>query len=211
MLGWLDSILNFFTGGLKDIWNKLIGVVRTLAGWTQNNISALQARYNQLFLGEWNLSTWIANFVNRTYNPRQIWIDAQLRNLANQERNDANGLRNDILGLKAYVTGQFDAESLFIAGKIAGLIKWVLTSVFGPLLSDVTHALAWIAKEGAYVLDLLTHRDKLAELLIGWLWIGWIGLFTKFFKPLVIYVLQRWKSLIPVIIPIIEDIIDHVL
>lgn len=211
MLGWLDSILNFFTGGLRDIWNKLISVVRTLAGWTQDNLSALAARYNILYLGEFNLSSFIASFINRTYNPRQAWIDAIFKQVINQERNDVNSVRGDLRGLEASVTGQFDSLSLGIALKFASLIKWIITTVAAPLISEIGRALGWIEQEGALLIDLITHPDKLLALLGKWLLEFWVTLFVKFSLPFARWLLGHWKPLLPTIVTVLEDIITHVL
>lgn len=211
MWGWLGSLIGFFSGGLQKIWDTFINVIRTLDGWVERQLSYLNGRCNALYVGIWDMSFYIANFIHQSYVPNIQRIDNNVRNTQLREHADYVQLVNAINTDRQWTSGQLARLAAYALSLFTGLIKWVLSAVFGPLSRDIARALAWIGKEGAYVFDLLTHLDKLANLLIAFLWTGWLALFRRYAKPVVAYIIQHIRGLVPEFLAVMEDIIATLL
>lgn len=207
MLGWLGSLIGFFSGGLQKIWDTFVNVIRTLDGWVEAQLKYLNSRCDSLYSGLWHLSFYISNFVGKSYVPTIERIDANIRATQQAERKDYLQLRDAVNVDHTWTVGQLSSLSAYALSLFTGLVKWIISSIFGPLSRDIASALAWIAREGAYVFDLLTHLDKLANLLIAFLWSGWIGLFKQYAKPLVAYMIQHMRGLAPLFLSVLEDIL----
>jgi hypothetical protein len=211
MLGWLQGLFGLFTGGLAAIWNAIVQVLQNIVNWTQQNLSDLYNRYNNLYVGLFRLSAYISNFITQTYVPTIAWLQGSIRLTVSWAQNNFVSLRGDLNAEHSFAANGIGSARSFAQGLFSGFVKWVIGTIFGPLSRDVATVLGWILKEGAFLFDLLTHPDKLIKLLITYILSALITLISLFAKPLFLFFLAHWKSMIPELMTIIEDIIITVL
>lgn len=207
MPGWLQAIANFFTGGLSGIWHAFLNVINVVIGQDNRNVNAVLNYARSIANALNSLSRAFSDFVTYYYAPFVNWVENTFNAQARRENDDYNRLVNFINGLSRQTNQNFTVVQNGVQSDIAALIKWILSTIFGPLSAEIARALAWIAKEGAYVFDLLTHLEKLADLILAFLFQGWLLLFRKYLKEIVSFVARNWQSWLPGILPVIEDII----
>jgi len=208
MPSWLKSVLNFFGGGLSAIWKAVVNLVNTTYQVLTGQIGDVRSYAESVAVSEHNLAETFTDFVSDFYAPFVQHTDGTFNDVGKRIDNNFNTLNAKIDALQKEHDTSITVVEQQESADYAALIKWVLSTVFGPLSSEIAQALAWIAKEGAYVYDLLTDLSKLADLVIAFLWTGWIALFQKYAKQVVIVILSDWKSWIPDLMPVIEDILS---
>lgn len=208
MPGWLQAIANFFGGGLSAIWHAFLNVINVVIGQDNRNINSVLNYARSIANALNSLSRAFSDFVTFYYAPFVRWVENTFNAQAKRENDDYNRLVNFINGLSRQTNQDVTIIQNGVQSDIAALIKWILSAIFGPLSAGIARALAWIGKEGAYVFDLLTHLEKLADLLIAFLFSGWLLLLRKYSKQIVALVLHDWRSWIPGVLPVIEDIIS---
>lgn len=207
MPGWLRDIVNFFGGGLAAIWHAFLNVINAVYQLLSGDIGNVLRYANALAAALRSLSTAFSDFVTFYYAPFVRWTEQTFNAQAKRESDDYNRLVAFINALSHRATQDVTIVQEGVQSDIAALIRWILSAIFGPLSREIAQALGWIAKEGAYVFDLLTHLEKLADLIIAFLWSGWLLLFKKYAKQLVAFVLHNWRAWLPGVLPVIEDII----
>lgn len=207
MPGWLRSIANFFGGGLSAIWHAFLNVINAVWNVLTGDINDTLLYAQSVARSLDSLRRSFVFFVIFTYNPFVQWVVNTFNAVARRESDDYNRLVNFINNLARRTNQNITVIQDGVNADIAALIKWILSAIFGPLSAAIGRALAWIGKEGAYVFDLLTHLEKLADLLIAFLWQGWFLLFRKYAKQLVVFILRGWRGWLPGVLPVIEDII----
>lgn len=207
MPGWLRAIVNFFGGGLADIWHAFINVINVVLGIESRDVNGVINFANSIARSLDSLRRSFVLFVVLTYNPFVVWVVNTFNAVARRESDDYNRLVNFINGLSRQTNQNITVLQDGINTDIAGLIKWILSAIFGPLSAAIGRALAWIGKEGAYVFDLLTHLEKLADLILAFLFQGWLLLFRKYAKEIVTFVIRNWRAWLPGVLPVIEDIL----
>lgn len=207
MPGWLQSIVNFFGGGLSAIWHAFLNVINVVLGIESRDVNNA-LRYAASIAASLNsLRTAYDDFIRQSYIPLLQWLNTTIDGIIAREANDYNRLVNFINQLSHRSTQDITILANGVQTDIAALIRWILSTIFGPLSKLIAQALAWIGKEGAYVFDLLTHLEKLADLIIAFLWSGWLLLFRKYAGQLVAFILHNWRAWLPGVLPVIEDII----
>lgn len=211
MLGWLESIIDFFGGGLSAIWHAFLSVIKTVYNDMFGRFNNLASFVNAIYAGLWRLSKYTADFVNGSYRNFVFWTENQFSQTNNREQRDYNYLVSIINKISRQASTDITIIQQTEKSDIAALIKWIISQIFGPLRTLIGQALNWITHEGAFLYDLLTHLEKLADLLIGFLWSGWLVLFRKYAPQLVKYVLHNWRAIAPDIAHVLEDIISSVL
>lgn len=207
MLGWLNSIVNFFTGGLALIWQTVLNVIKTVESYLEGRINIVQENVNITYGDVANLAKTFEIFTSVFYQPFTQWAERAITELQNYVNTVAARLQGSINGLSAWATSQFDQLGSYIAGAILSLMKWIISAIFGPLSADIGKALAWIFNEGAYLFDVITHIDKLLTLVFAWLFANWSSLASKFGLLIVAWILANWRKTYPVIVTVLEDII----
>lgn len=211
MFGWLNGLLNRFTGGLSAIWNSFINVLQVLYGNVNNSINSVIAYANAIAAALRGVINDFNSFVVNDYYQFAVSIVTKIDNLTNALTRDYNAL----LTLIHSIHGQ-DQQNITIVqdnlnNGLAALLQWVISHVFDPLFSDISGLLAWLARWGNWLVDILTHLEKLADLIMAFIWSGWLLLFQKYAKQIVLFIFHNWKSWIPSLLPIIEDIISAII
>lgn len=210
MLQWLRSLLNFFGGGLQYLWNAIINVIQSVYSDLNGNLVSLWRYADALDAAIWHLAGYINSFIVNDYGHFVTWVVREFAAFsarADQEYNQLIGYINDL----AHRTQQnITVVQEGLNSSIAALIRWIIQNIFDPLFNDITGLLNWLSRWGNWLVDILTHLEKLADLLMAFLWSGWLLLFRKYAKQIVIFIFQHWKSWIPDVLSVIEDIIASV-
>lgn len=211
MLNWLAGLLGFVTGAFQSLWNDIISVIRSVDGYLEKRIDNLQVQVNALIAGEWHLSAYIANFVSGAYANFVGWVEIRTGLMIVDYTAKFSRAETDLRSTQSWVSSLISAAESLARSLFGNLTKWIISTIFGPLSRDIATALGWILKEGAYLLDLITHPEKLIALVLHYLFGVWVMLLIKYGPLAFAYGLKHWKSFLPTILTVTEDIIDHVL
>lgn len=211
MLGWLLGLLNIITGPLKALWNDVVSLVTTVWKWTAHIADTLYHDILSVYGDVVRLSDGIAHWISSVYGHFVKWVENEFNAVIRFFSNAITDIRNWISDASRWLTKAFDDVYHFITAIVTDVRSWVLQDIWNPLFSAISGAIRWIEHEGAYVFDLVTHPEKLVLLLIAYIWSAWLDLFRKFTKPIIGWLLANWKSVIPDIESVIEDILTHLL
>jgi hypothetical protein len=211
MLGWISSLLGFVTGAFQQLWDDLINIIKSVDGYLEGRVNNLQNQMNAVIAGEWNLSRYIANFVNGPYTNFVRWTENRTDSIVNYVNVKYNALAGDINQTRSWTSGLVSGAEALARTLFGNLTKWIISTIFGPLSRDIATALGWILKEGAFLLDIITHPDKLIALILHYIFGLWVTLLIKYGPLAFAYGLRHWKSMLPTFLTVIEDIIFHVL
>ena len=211
MPSWLTGLLNLFGGGLSAIWNAFVNVIRSVDGYLEQRINQVQGFANNLYAGLFRLSAYITNFINRTYIPREQWIDGEFRLTSLAIITEIQNRKNADTDIRNWTNSQVSGARSFASSLFSGFVKWIISTIFGPLSKDVASVLDWILHEGAMLLDLITHPEKLLKLLWAFLFGSWLAFLLRYGPVVAAYLLRMWKPILPVVVQTLEDILTHVL
>lgn len=211
MLNWLGGLLGLVTGAFQQLWDDLVNVVRNVDGYLENRIANLQAQVNALIAGEWHLSGYISSFITGPYNNFVGWVQIRTGLMITDYTGKYNKLVSEINSQRSWTASLVSAAESLAQSLFGNLTKWIISTIFGPLSRDVASALGWILKEGAYLLDIITHPEKLLALILHFIFGIWVQLLVKYGPIAFAWGLRNWKSALPTILSVVENIIDNVL
>jgi phage-related protein len=211
MLGWIKSLLSLAIGGLDDLWHKILSVITTIWSNLWGYVQDLYRSVVQIADDIRKLSDYISSWIARTYTTFTKWVSQQFNDVIKWADNAIKTVERDISSVISWASKELDNLGHYAESLVNNLKNWILNDVWKPLYNDVTGAVGWIAKEGAYTYDLITHPEKLTQLLIAYIWKAWLPLFKTYAKPLVSFIISQWRNSIPDIVSVIEDIISSLL
>lgn len=210
MPGWLKGAVNWIVGGVKDVWNKAVGLIMSVVTWAQTLFSQLWSDLDDFYNA---LSTYISaveTWAGSLYDAVRATLISDITNTINWASREITALGRDISAVETWTSGLISGLRGLISSLINGAINWVIKNVYDPLAHDITSALNWIAKSGAYAYYLLTHPDALAQLLAKYLWESWLSLFKKYAPHIGKWLLHSMVTLASPAGTIIEDIISSI-
>jgi len=211
MLNWLSGLIGRFTGILTGIWNDVISVVTSVYHWA---LSYLETIYHDLIVtidALNRVSESIGHFIDSTYDTFVRYVLSYFDRIISWTREIVSDVEKYAENVYHAAFQGLDNLEHWAESEFNDFRHWILTEIWNPLYNDITGAIRWIEHEGAFAYDLLTHPDKLATLLIGYVWNGWLGLARKYAKPLLSMFLSEWRSATPDIVSILEDLISSLL
>jgi hypothetical protein len=211
VLNWLRSLYNRYGWPLQGIWNDFINVLSAVQSYDESNLSWVISWINYLYAQSGALSAALFRFVLSSYNPFVAWVERQLFDINVRADQDYKRIGTDIAALQARTNQQITVVQQTVSDGLSGLLQWIIQHIFNPLFGDVTRALDWIAHEGLYVFNLLTHPDLLLAWLLHFLFGQWNTLLDKFGKLMLAWFLGNWKLIAPLVISALEDIIATIL
>lgn len=210
MLGWLSGLLGLVTGPFRQLWDDLINIIKSVEQFLENRQNVQQNDMNAVIAGLFRLSAYIVNFINGPYTNFVHWTENRTDALAAQEARNYNALAGDINQTRSWAAGLIGAAESLARSLFGDLTKWIIGTIFGPLSHDIATALGWIANEGAMLLDLILHPEKLISILLKYLFGLWVELLVKYGPIVVSYGIKHWKMFLPVILRVLEEIINEI-
>lgn len=211
MLNWIKSLLNIAVGDLDALWRKVLSVITTIWNNLWGYVQDLYRNVVQLADDIRRLSSSLSSWIARTYNGFVRWTENTFNSVIRWADNELSSIRHDLSSLISWAQKEFDYGLHYAEHLVDDARSWVINDVWNPLFHDISVALGWIGKEGAFMYALLTHPDKLADLLIGYGTRSWLTLFRKYGKTLIALGMSSWRSATPDIVSILEDIISSLL
>lgn len=186
----LPNAINTVITWVDGLWNDAATDVNNLYNYIVASIKSDLAYAFSVYV---TLLAYVGNTVTSIYK----WTTSELSSLESW----ALGLINQVIGylqtLENWATAQF-----------ASLITWINTEIIQPIWTAIETAANWIEVYGAFVVNLLTHPELLAQLLGKYILSTWISLGRQFAKPFFSWFLANALSLIPDFEGILEDIIS---
>lgn len=207
----MGDIINGILNAIKFIYNFITAVGKSIAAiisWASawfdsltrditGLISSLLAYYaaeidfaKQLFYS-------ILSLVTQTYDNIVNWASNEIQSAINF----ISRVQQDIL---TWVMQWIN----YIEGLLNQLENYIINTFIAPLVNLVSGIVNWIATEGTYIYNLITHPELLAQLIGKYLLAGWLGLTRKYAKPFFTWFYHTGMSLAPDFESILEDIIS---
>lgn len=211
ILSWLDSIWNLFTGPVSQLWHWIIGAFKTIWSYVYRLGGALEhdivmVSHSMTALAR-AIESWATTAIDNLYHLTLKWVtDLQhwTGSLINQVSKYSEAVYHWAL---SEVSNLIHA----IENAYADIEHWVIAEIWDPLYRGISGALDWIAQEGAYVYDLLTHPDKLVTLIESYLWSSWLTWLKRLAIPVTAFIVQNFRAVVPDLVSVAEDVIDKVL
>lgn len=211
MPGWLKSLTGLFTGTFTTLWKKVVSVISTVYSWVSQEIVILRNDIDSVLSDVFRLADELSSFVYHTYNTFVSWVDKTFNDVIKWASGEIATVEKYAEGVLSWAVREFSTFGKWVTGLFDDVESWAIDKIWNPLWADITSALGWIEHEGAFAYDLLTHPDKLALLLITYVWSAWLTLFRTYAKPIVSYILNNLRGNIPDLVSVIEDIITSIL
>jgi hypothetical protein len=211
MLNWLASLVNVVSGANRQLWNNMVAVIQAVVTYFASWITQVETYAGDISSFASALYQALFRFVLSEYTPFKSWVQQQFFTITVREDQDYRTIGGDIAALQARTDKQITIVQQTVSDGLSGLLQWIIQHIFNPLFGDVTRALDWIANEGAFLFDLLTHADKLILYLLKFLGGEWRVLAEQYGKIVLRWFMASIRMLAPEFITMLEDIISSVL
>jgi len=211
MPSWLSGLVGLFTGTFHTLWGKVVSLVTTVYQWVDKGLTILRNDVTSVLGDVFRLADSVSSFVYNTYNTFVRWVDKTFSDVIKWASNEIATVEHYATDILTWATREFDSVNKWVTGLFDSIEKWVISDIWDPLYGSITGALAWIGHEGSFMYDLLTHPDKLVQLILAYVWSAWLDLFKQFAKPIVAYIVQNFKAVVPDLVSVMEDIITSIL
>ena len=166
MFGWITRIWQWGVSNVGDpvaSWTR--DFIHGVFGWLDTMFGHIGDAWHVMWLSSFavdiasgNFGMAIADAFGRLFKiaiPRLIaWADRELKSL---------GI--DLSKLTDWIVKRIEQIVARIVHDITQLARWVTVHIYDPLARDFLQAWHWITHEGALVFDIITHPDKLVNLI----------------------------------------------
>lgn len=211
MLSWLSSLWKTITGDIASVTHWVLKTIQAVYSFIDREFGVVERYATDIWHSTENLFNEVWKYILQVYNYAKAIVDVVIHNLISW----VTGIWNDVFSFAKGVYEQLVQWVDFLKHAIAVAIDdvrtWIINSIWNPLFKAITEALNWIAHEGAFVYDLLTHPDKLFALLAAYIWGAWIGLFKKYGRTIARWLMHEMMSLTGDLADILEAIISGML
>lgn len=187
LLASLNSVITWADGWFDDIWNTITGLYTYIYDGLVNDLNYAFSLYIALV-------NWSDNTVAGIY----VWATKELNSISSA----VNGWVNTLI---RYI----DDVETWAAQQLAAMLLYIYNTYIAPIWNAVQGAINWIGTYGAFILNLLTHPELLAELLGKYLLSVWSTLATQYALPFFKWFVASAMSYVPDITSILEDIISN--
>ena len=179
---YFDRIVTRLWHGLADVWKGLVAFSRSIRKWAAS---------------VYHLILWI---IHKAIPDVISWALKQLRKVFNYA-----------IAVYRTLVKWVDYLITAIRKAISDITQWVIKNIWRPLDNAITTAWHWITHEGTYILDLLTHPEKLVKLLAHWLWISWLDLIRQFARPIARWLLSEFVRMPDELANVLDILISSIL
>jgi phage-related protein len=211
MLAFLSNLYHIITGDLDAIKNWFLKTLQAIYSWIDRQLSLLWSGVVDAARAADNLFNEAWHYIATVYDYARAIVDVIIHNLIvwiDRIVNAVEQYAEDVYGqLVKWVDWLVHAISV----AIDDVRSWIINDIWNPLYRDITSALNWILHWGAYILDLITHPEKLVKLLGHWLWISWIDLVKSYGRPIARWLMHTMLTLPRELADLIETVIASLL
>ena len=211
MLAFLNNLWHIITGDIDAIRNWFLKTVEAVYSWFDRELTLLWNAIVSAARSADNLFNEAWHYILTVYNYARAIVDVVIHDLIvwiDRIVNAVGKYASDVYGeLVKWVDWLRHAISV----AIDDVRSWIINDIWNPLYRDITGAINWILHEGAFLLDLLTHPEKLAKLLGHWLWVSWIGLIKSYGRPIARWLMHTMLTLPRELADLIETVIAALL
>lgn len=207
MLNAISNILNAIT----SIWNYLKSIPKAFASvitWAENGFDNLVRDVEDLYI---DIVTYAQQDINYAYGLYKIlvsYIQGEFSDLYNWALNNYLDVLHYAEDVYTYAINSFINLEKWASNEIGDVISWVERDVIDPFLDAIDGLLNWIDTYGAFMLNLLTHPELLAELIAKYLLGAWLSLGRQFAVPFFKWFYHSAMSYAPDFADILEEIIS---
>jgi phage-related protein len=211
VLNFLKTIWNLFTGGVSDIWHYILNLFAAVYNYVDRYVNALAHDITSVYDSLVKFSDSVAHWVTVHIDDLTGLIKSSFENLEKWALGAINDVRNWAVDAYKWTVNEFNAVLKWASDTFNSLRTWIIQHIWQPLDTAISGALDWISKYGRYVWDVISNPEKLAALLATYLLKSWLFILGQWADPIVRFILQRARGLIPDVISLLEDVIDRVL
>ncbi|MGH9436815.1 MAG: hypothetical protein ACRD22_02730 [Terriglobia bacterium] len=205
-------------GFISRIYHDIIGDIHAVTAWVLRIIQAVYSYVDNLFriaeryaLDVWRALDAFARSVDRyvadVYRTLKGAILIVYHDIIRWATSAFNELRNAFDYLDRTLAKTIDFFTKWITRIYHDITSWVVRDIWDPLYRSVSGALNWIANEGAYIYDLITHPEKLVKLLGSYLWSAWLDLLRGYARPVARWLMHAMMGLAHELTDLIERIL----
>lgn len=211
MPGWLNSLLNWGIGGVKDLWNKVINVVSVVYSYVDGLFNAAISDINAVYkwishlvgsVENWTISLYnsLSGWVNRIYGDFQRWVSGLWSDLI-----------SDLNGVIRWATQQLNNLVGWALAQLNRLVQWVIQNIWNPLYNAISGAINWIGREGYWAYYMVTHPDQLAAFIAKWVFASWVGLGRRYSSAMGRWLMHTMLAAAHDVAGILEDILASII
>ena len=148
-----------------------------------------------------NVVNTFAHWIVTKYVPSVIsWARRELTKLGNDVVNVVHDLEKWVVRL-----------GNDIVSAVRNITAWAIKHIYDPLDKAFTSAWHWITHEGAFAYALLTHPERLAAILAGYLWKSWLALIRANSKQIARWLLKAMPGMVGELTDAVESFIHDLL
>ena len=211
MFNWLSNLWHIITGDIKAVIRWITTAITAVYSFIDRQIHALWSGLALLsrYLSELEKAAW--NYISQLWTYARWIVEVVIAGVIHWADAAINFVLKYAQGVWQILVASFDYLKNLILRLINDAITWVIRNIYDPLVKWLTDAWHWITHEGAFVYYLLTHLDKLASLLAGWLWHEWLNLFGRYGRTVARWLISHMLGLAKPLIDVLETIVAAIL
>ncbi len=211
MLNWIYSLFRQSMSGLTQLWNWVVSAFSAVYSYIDIEIRMIEREA----IDAWNYAYQLFQAADRFAQQIYVALGDALTQIYRDIISWVTRVWNDVYTYAVGVYRQLVKWAGYLGALIIRLerdiVAWVLKNIWDPLYRDITGAINWIGKEGAYIWNLVTHPDLIVKLLGHYLWLSWQDMLKKDGKTAARWILHSTLGLGRELASIIETIITGIL
>lgn len=180
MLNWLKSLWNDATSGIEDLWRKVLSIFQAVYSYIDNWINQVVGWLNTLWLDFYQFTQSVGQWVDNVLQSLQDWVIRIYGDVEQWVSGLFSQLYDYVVSVYHWALQQLDNLFNAIRYVWSSIVNWVLTNIWDPLYNFIDGVFQWIGTAGYWMYYLLTHPDRLAQLLGQYLLREWINLSKKY-------------------------------
>lgn len=211
MLNFFKGLWGFFSNPIEAIWHEILNLFAAVYSFFDRLYNALASDITGVARSLAHFADSVAKWVTTTVN----WIIGFIKSEANAIVKWASQIIDDVrtFAIDAYkwTVQQIDRILGYIASTVNSIVSWIIKNIWNPLYTNIAGAINWITRYGNWIFDLVSNPEKLVAWIFGYLVRAWLQILKTWGVPIVAFILQQARFLIPDVVALLEDVISKVL
>jgi len=211
MLGFINRILHDLSSGITAVEKWALKLIYAVYSFVNKLFAELRKAVDNVWTALTNFAKAILKFVSQVYTYAKWIVIKLVPSVIHWAEKELLSVAHDIANLGKWAVGWIDRLIKDIASAIKNITNWVIQNIFDPLKTDFLTAWHWITHEGAMILYLITHPEKLAALLAGYIWDSWLGLFKKYGPQIARWLMRSLPNEAGMLVDAVEKFLSNLL